>query len=347
MLKSLRAQSYSRQTGLSLIELMVAITLSALLLLGITQSYSDNIQSNAMQQAYARIQESGRFAMEMMSHDIRMADYWGCLSNNTTSDIHNNLDTSASNYATDAAPLVNSFQQSGLSGQDNVPAGTTVAGMSVVAGTDVLTLTGAGGSSSIQVVPPYMNTSSAALHVSTGNSLKQGDILMVTDCSGGDVFEVTNSNPSTSGTVDHNTGTVTVVGNGTKNLSRVYGGDTEIMTLTSKTYFIATGTNGRPSLYLSTNGVPVEMVPNVENMEITYGEDTNGDKVVDVYHDASAVTNMEAVLSVRVKLIISSANSGFGVTGSSMTVNGSTIAADGRLRKVFVSVSNIRNRMDG
>ncbi|WP_317930459.1 PilW family protein [Halioxenophilus sp. WMMB6] len=336
-----------RQAGFTIIELMVSILLGALLLLSITQSFSSSLLGDKMQRSYSRIQESGRFALEFLSRDIRMADYWGCLSNNDPGVIENNLDTTNANYATAAASIVDSFSQGGLDGENNVAAGTTIGGIDVLAGSDVLTLIGAGGNNSIQVVEPYMNTNSAALHISTGNAIAQGDILLVTDCSGGDIFEVSNSNPDTSGQVSHNTGIVTTVGNGDQNLSRIYTGDALIMMLQAKTYFVGTGFNGRTSLYLSTETGTIEMVPNVDNMEVLYGEDKNGDNVVDQYHDASTVTDMENILAVRITLTVSSEDTGFDDAAATYTLNGITYGGDGRLRKRYTVVTNIRNRMNG
>ncbi|HEX2830875.1 MAG TPA: PilW family protein [Burkholderiales bacterium] len=51
------------------------------------------------------------------------------------------------------------------------------------------------------------------------------------------------------------------------------------------------------------------LVNDVENMQILYGEDTNGDLVnADRYVSASEVTNMDAVVSVRIALLFRTAN---------------------------------------
>lgn len=69
-----------RQQGLSLIELMVSLAIGALLLLGLVQVFSASSQSAQMGTALARVQENGRFALDFMRADVRMAGHMGCTS---------------------------------------------------------------------------------------------------------------------------------------------------------------------------------------------------------------------------------------------------------------------------
>lgn len=66
-----------RQRGVSLIELMVAVVVGLLLLGGLIQVYLSNKQSYNAQEQLARMQESGRFAMDMITRDLRRSGYWG------------------------------------------------------------------------------------------------------------------------------------------------------------------------------------------------------------------------------------------------------------------------------
>lgn len=70
-----------KQTGLSLVELMIAISLSLILTLGVIQIFSSSKQTSRVQNALARVQENARFALDLLSHDIRMAGQLGCNSN--------------------------------------------------------------------------------------------------------------------------------------------------------------------------------------------------------------------------------------------------------------------------
>lgn len=69
----------SAQRGISLVELMVAMTLGLLLVLGVTQMLLGNKQSFLMQQQLASMQENARFILARMSRDIRQAGMFGCL----------------------------------------------------------------------------------------------------------------------------------------------------------------------------------------------------------------------------------------------------------------------------
>lgn len=67
------------QHGLSLIELMVALLLSGLLLVGLVQIFSASRASYQMAQGLARVQETSRFAIDYLQRDARMAGQFGCV----------------------------------------------------------------------------------------------------------------------------------------------------------------------------------------------------------------------------------------------------------------------------
>jgi type IV pilus assembly protein PilW len=83
--------SCARQRGLSLIELMIAITLGLVLMTGVIQVFLSSKNVFSTQQAVSRIQETGRLAIEFISRDTRMAGYMGCGSRAKTVDITNSL----------------------------------------------------------------------------------------------------------------------------------------------------------------------------------------------------------------------------------------------------------------
>ncbi len=68
------------QTGMTLIEIMIALLIGAFLLGGVLQIFINSKQTYRMQENLSRLQENGRFAMEFLARDIRMAGYWGCIS---------------------------------------------------------------------------------------------------------------------------------------------------------------------------------------------------------------------------------------------------------------------------
>jgi type IV pilus assembly protein PilW len=65
--------------GMSLIELMVALTISAVLIFGATQVYVDSRAAYNVNETVARLQENARYAMSVLEPDIRMSNYWGLI----------------------------------------------------------------------------------------------------------------------------------------------------------------------------------------------------------------------------------------------------------------------------
>ncbi len=210
---------HTTQTGLTLIEIMIAMLLGLFLIGGVIQLFIGSKQNYRVQENISRVQENGRFALYFLNKDIRMAGFWGCVKNNNNV-ITNHLDPAGKNYDAN----IHQFDQP-VTGTN----GTT----------DSITIRGAM-DSGIRVTPPYMNTNSAAVHVEAGNGLSQSDIILITDCRQADIFQLTNANPDTSGSVIHNTGSATNPGNASKDLSKTYEDDARIYSLQTITYSIQT-----------------------------------------------------------------------------------------------------------
>ena len=67
-----------RQQGLTLVELMVAATLGLVIMAGVIQLFISSKETYRINSFISQIQESGRFAIEAVAHDLRMAGYQGC-----------------------------------------------------------------------------------------------------------------------------------------------------------------------------------------------------------------------------------------------------------------------------
>lgn len=318
----------NKQTGLTLVEIMVAMTISLILLAGVGQIYLSSKQTYRVHDGVSRVQENGRFAMEFLANDLRMADFWGCASD--VSDISNDV---VGGGGIDIGI-------GGISGTDNDGYNNS----------DTLILQGAYGSGII-VTPPFMNTNAAALQISTQNGLQQGDIVMVSDCQSGDVLQISNTNPNTSGTIAHNTGNAVSPGNITGNLSKVYAGDAQIYKVRKVTYSLgAGGNNGEPALFRNNGITNMELVDGVENLQIEYGEDTDapgsaGYGTANYYVPLPQVTDMERVVSIRVSLLMRTYADNLAPEAQTYTYNGaSTTPNDRRIRQVYTTTVAIRNR---
>ncbi len=69
--------SHPRQRGFTLVELLVTITLGLLVIAGIGQIYSAAKHSYDIQSSLARLQDTGRYAVDAITQDVRRAGYWG------------------------------------------------------------------------------------------------------------------------------------------------------------------------------------------------------------------------------------------------------------------------------
>src|SRR5688572_33291037 len=67
----------ARARGLSLIELLVAVTIGGLLIFGATKVYVDSRATYEVNETAARLQETARYALSVIEPDIRMSNYWG------------------------------------------------------------------------------------------------------------------------------------------------------------------------------------------------------------------------------------------------------------------------------
>jgi type IV pilus assembly protein PilW len=71
--------SVTRQTGLSLVELLIALTIGLLLLAGLTLIFVNSSEANRELQKTAQQIENGRYASDILNQDLHHAGYYGRL----------------------------------------------------------------------------------------------------------------------------------------------------------------------------------------------------------------------------------------------------------------------------
>jgi type IV pilus assembly protein PilW len=329
---------HKKQQGLSLVELMVAIVLGLILVAGVIELFVNNRQVYRVQDAKARMQENGRYAMAILGQNIRDAGYYGCASRRAgaeTNNVLNNSNLFIWNFAT----AVEGNEATG----DNAWTPTKENTIGADSGTDILTVRKTSGSAiKITAHPGGTPPGSANIQVNPGNGLINGDIIMATDCLTSAVFQVTSNNPDTSGSIAHNTGTGSP-GNITQALGKNYTGGWVVPVVTLS-YFISSN-----ALYQrnAVSNVTVELVEGIEDMQILYGVDTTGDGVVTTYLSADAVGNWNDVLSVKVSLLLSSIEDNLTAGGAQTYRFNETdvLAGDRRLRSVYTKTFTLRNRV--
>lgn len=309
---------HKKQRGLTLVEIMVAITISLILLGGVVQIFTGNKQTYRKTEELSRVQENGRFAMDHLAREIRMADFWGC--SNASVPVTNHLNppnppTTPANHPVDPS-------DSGIDGTNNT-------GLN---GSDALILQGAYGDG---IGITSHNVSAASFQVSTVNhGLEDEDIVIATDCEKADVIEVTNSSPGVNNTVVANTGNNDPGFGNTTKPGFEYNGSGMIYRVKSVTYSIQTGASGEPALFRNENGDNVELVEGVQDMQILFGEDLDGDNTANRYLPSSALVNMDNVVAVRVTLTLRTLR-------DIITSDGTF----GRINRTYTMTTSIRNRL--
>ncbi|MFV2055367.1 MAG: PilW family protein [Thiohalomonadales bacterium] len=88
----LRIRHSLSQLGLSMVELMVAITIGSILSAGVVQIFISNKRAYQVSDSLGELQENGRSALTRMNHSIMMADHWGSM---TTADVATEFDNNA------------------------------------------------------------------------------------------------------------------------------------------------------------------------------------------------------------------------------------------------------------
>lgn len=124
---------FKYQAGLTLIELMVAMVIGLLLLMGTVSMFISNKQSYKIQEEMGRLQENARFAIDTMVGDLRMAGHVGCTDDITL--LENNITTNAQNLLS----FVNTVE-----GSDDaanwIPGNSTDITANMLPGTDGITI---------------------------------------------------------------------------------------------------------------------------------------------------------------------------------------------------------------
>jgi type IV pilus assembly protein PilW len=326
--------------GFSLIEIMIALTLSSVIIAGVAQVYLSTKRTYSTTSELSGLQENGRFAMLFLNKDIRMGGFQGCGNGANITPV-NNVDIDGDNVADD---ISDKFDNTSIvSGSDNVVANTTIGADTIITGTDTIRVQfgGACGGNLLS----NMSNFDSDIKISNDNScnLTPGQIFMITNCIRTDIAAVTTAPIGASETsITHATAL-----NIDNRLSYAYLNDASIYSIQSYTFFIANNANNQPALMRRNNGASLteELVEGVENMQILYGEDTDGNEVADYYVVASSVVDMSKIIGIKISLLLSTREQ---VASQLLSYhyNGIDItASDRKIRKVFSTTIALRNRL--
>ncbi|WP_144780004.1 PilW family protein [Marinobacter maritimus] len=328
--------SIAPQRGLSLVELMVALALSVTLILGIFTVYMDSSQTTRVGEALARVQESGRIGLEMMSQEVRMAGYQGC-SDNYTVPVRVIADNPPPSLTPAAGEDSVYLYNSGLMGwqvtaatQSSWDSGTDFEDLGIIEddalpGSDVLMVQRAR-LLNAAISNAGMGSAAGSIPIDdpdglfgSGAAFSSGSLLMIASCEFADIFRMTNNPSGASKSIAHASSS-----NSSDRLSSAYAADedAEIYSLESTVFFVAdTGRvddqgNSISALYRARNNFPnsatpsfqrEELVEGVEALKIQYGLRTDASSNTINYVDASGVgaSDWKDVVVARVGMLVS------------------------------------------
>jgi type IV pilus assembly protein PilW len=115
----------------------------------------------------------------------------------------------------------------------------------------------------------------------------------------------------------------------------------------------STDGSGETSLFCDNTGTvgaanaDIELVTGVENMQILYGEDTDGDGTANRYLDQGSVASMDNVVSVRIALLLRTRNPvASGLDTRVYNLLGTNVGPmnDQRTRRLYTATIALRNR---
>lgn len=337
----------NRQAGLTLVELMVALVLGSLLLVGVFNVMLGARASYQLQSGFSQIQASARFALEEMAIDIRNAGFTGCTRDlaritnvlDDPGDYYGNILAGTQAYNANASDWTPSLPKEILDEQ---------------AGSDVLTVrTSNAGDVFLRTA---MGTTSDDLEltlnsVGAGETVEIGSIVALTDCLSTSVFQVNGVDAATD-TARHTAGKngqSIEPGNSSGNLAKRYEAGAHVIVMETVSYFVRQSSNGTGASLWRRRGSSnsEELLEGVDNLQILMGQDADGDQVVDAYVTPDLAVAEETV-AVRLHLLVRSLDElSIDTDTRTFDMGGEVIPAfdDRRLRRVFTKTISVRNRL--
>lgn len=358
----------SRQTGLSLIELMIAMVVGLILMAGVLSIFISSRASYGLNGAVGKIQERGRFAMDFLRTTTRQAGYLGCAGNaNATSYLQSNaLPYNFTRAITGFASTASAVGATYTLSAKPVP---TTSGWSPTLdnalppmnpGSDTFAV-----SYSLQSNDPaYLtgNSSGANIYFNQAPNFTNGQIMVISNCVTAAVIQADHVNGSK---VVVNSGNDATPGNSVQGLPPGNWTGAQEATVLVTAFYVAQDAAGNPALFEATTNPNCaspdtcsggfqlqELVPGVEAMKVLYGVDTTGSHIASEYDPANTVnsnSDWDKVVSVRVALLIQSQPGALPIPAAAQTFDllGTTFSTprDTRLRKIFVTTIGLRNRL--
>lgn len=287
----------AREAGVTLIELMVALAIGSLLMLGLVQVFAASRSAYVTAEGMGRVQENARFAIDYLQRDIRMAGHFGCVNDQAhwvkgAGDLVTHFGALGAADARNFNYSIKGYEATNTAPGQAVTIGAAAAGWSPalpgaiqalnpLPGSDIITLRyladegvpvsnlAASGSNTLVSFPP------ARSDALTDEGVAAPEMFGVADCARTDVFPRTATNLAGG----------TVTSGGDSSFAARYtaqpSGQTVMYRAESIIYYVAAGASGEPALWRaranSAGAYPVadreELVEGIESLQLLYGRD--------------------------------------------------------------------------
>jgi type IV pilus assembly protein PilW len=293
--------------GFSLVELMVAMTLSLILLAGALSILYSSRLTYTENDRVARVQEAGRTTVEMILRDVRAAGFNGCSRQDATK-FNNGLNGDATTLWNFGQPILG-HDATGAGWAPGLDAATIP---SATTGSDVLVIRTARQGQPLFRTNAATTDATAPISVDrdVGATLPVGQTVVISDCEYASVFAVTGVAPGatpTTAIIAHAAGGA-LGDNDSNSITADFLIDSIVTPIDTVIYYVRPSTSGvGPALWQKVANQPEQpLVEGIENLQIRYGIDTNNDFVVNQYVTAGAVPNWNNVVSLTLAVLIRS-----------------------------------------
>lgn len=381
----LKRCAVDQQRGVSLVELMIAMALGLLVLAAVVQLFIGSRQTYSATEGVARMQETGRFALEFIKPNLRQANNLGFCGAAQINDVTNHLDIpdSAADDLLNIRWVVTGWEYEGTGYREN---GVTIDDLTppnnlndwngpldlpsalagrVVPFSDILMIRHLDKVPELTATNNNQQTSSTinTNAPSSGTGIDECTVLFITNCTWSDLFQKGNNATANSLTkTGGNCSPGNRTGNNAPDWSTEWGDDMQAYVPRQSFFYIGFNENrGEPGLYRmemargSANVVIEELVEGVETMQILYGISYPDDwtppgdgQSINEWRMADEINNWDLVIAVSVALLVRSPD-GVGTRRIQRTfdVNGTEVTSprDSRLREVFRTSVSLRNRL--
>ncbi|MDZ7737246.1 MAG: PilW family protein [Gammaproteobacteria bacterium] len=294
------------QRGFSLVEVMVSIVIALILLAGIIQLFISNKQAYRIQEGFSLLSENARYSISQLQYHLRIADHWGGVQPDV-------VDTSIAPAITNDCSAGYSTDNIGLEGYEGgagVPADLTacIPAADYVANSDIIVLRyGGTPMSPIYTTCPTANdecleNGEVYLRVSTGRQAQifqgnnTGGLNSVLDDPDPDSLEPYNIHNYPYKFVAYFVRPCSSQAAGTAGVCDAADDDTPTL--------VRLALDG-------TSLVQEDVAEGVEQLQIDYGVDTNGNLNADQYMSVAeieATNNWPSVVTVRFNMLVRATN---------------------------------------